>query len=148
MNLEKKIKDIITDIKIYLYQKKLLFQYLVKKDYETFDMMIYKIINQLTNYYNAGRLYKIEEIVKKLMILQEEMIREGDISLTLIWKLKLFSKWIIKNKNLDTNNVLVDYKILQKVEKTFKVISENMNYDNYLKEDEILEIIKQIKKEK
>jgi hypothetical protein len=146
--LEKKINDLWIDIKIYLYKKKLLFQYLLKKDYETFDLTIYKIINQLTNYYNGGKLYKIEEIVRNLMFLQEEMIKDGDISLSLIWKLKLFSSWIIKNKALDTESPVVDYKVLEKVEKTFNIISCNMNYDNYLQEDEIESIIRQIKKEK
>lgn len=147
--MEKKIKDFIIDIKIYLFQQYLFFKYLLKKDTETFDSLVLKIINQLTNYYDGGRAYKINNIVDNFMILQELMIKDDDISISSIWELRIISKWLTKNMYLDDIDVAdISYKVFQKAEKTFKVISDTMNYDNYLMEHEILEIIKQIKKEK
>lgn len=139
--LENEIKNYIIDFKFFILRIKWLIQYKLQNT-STQELLIYRIINQLSNFYSGKRSYKASDIVDNFMKLQENMIVNNGMSFKMMVTNKIIVDDVLITNEMVNDCFDISRSTSMKIRNTFHTIYQQIEIDNYLNELEIETIIR------
>ena len=110
------------------------------------QVLTFKLFYQLGDFIPFGTKYKIQDIVRTFMLLQESFIINDELSIYHRELMMITINDLLKGNDYkleEISNLIIESETYIKIYEIFKYLKDNIEVDNYLTEQEIESLIVQ-----